>query len=394
MKTLLEPTLDTPSALIGQGTDALDTPALVADLDAASRNMQRMAEFAAKHRLRLRPHAKLHKRSDFARLQLQAGAHGLCAQTVAEAEALAAGGVNDIFITNEILSADKLRRVAAVAHQLHQRGGKLAMTVDSAEGIEQLARAMQLTNAGIDVFIEVDVGQGRCGAPTPEAAVALARALAGRGGRLHYAGLQAYHGGAQHLRSIAERRAAIASAAARLQAVCDALTVAELRPPVVSGAGTGTFAHEAASGLWTELQPGSFLFMDVDYLSNERDDAQPQFEPALFIKAQVISRSPGHAVIDAGLKSHAIESGLPHLFNLHGVAGAPMPQVTRCGDEHSTLHPGPDGAPLPALGDVVWLIPGHSDPTVNLHSHIAVVRGGLAQGRIEAIVPVQARGQW
>ena len=145
-------------ALIGQSVDAIDTPALVVDLDAANRNLQRMAEFAAKHRLRLRPHAKMHKSAEFARLQLQAGAIGLCAQTVAEAEALGAGGVNDVFISNEILAVPKLRRVAALAHQLKSRGGQLAIAVDSFEGVERLAQAMQLTNAVIDVFIELDIG--------------------------------------------------------------------------------------------------------------------------------------------------------------------------------------------------------------------------------------------
>ena len=105
-------------ALIGQGTDAIETPALVVDLDAANRNQQRMTEFAAKHRLRLRPHAKMHKSAEFGRLQLQAGAAGLCVQTVGEAEALAAGGINDLFITNQVVSVAKLRRVAALAHQL------------------------------------------------------------------------------------------------------------------------------------------------------------------------------------------------------------------------------------------------------------------------------------
>ena len=158
-------------ALIGQGVDAIDTPALVVDLDAANRNLQRMSAFASRYGLRLRPHAKMHKSAQFAHLQLQAGAVGLCVQTVGEAEALAAGGVNDIFITNELLAVGKLRRVAALAHQLATRGGQLAIAVDSSEGIQRLAQAMRLTRAVIDVYVEIDIGQGRCGVPPGDAAV-------------------------------------------------------------------------------------------------------------------------------------------------------------------------------------------------------------------------------
>ena len=396
MKAQPEPLPDHLRALVGQSVDDVDTPALVVDLDAVNRNMQRMVEFAAKHRLRLRPHGKAHKSALFGRLQLQAGAVGLCAQTVAEAEALGAGGINDVLISNEVLSVPKLRRVAALAHQLYTRGGRLGIAVDSGEGIERLAQAMMLTRAVIDVYIEIDIGQGRCGVAPDERVVTLARQLAGRSS-LRFAGLQAYHGGAQHLRTVAERHAAIVEAAEKVNAVRRLLEAAEMPADIVTGAGTGTFAHEAASGAWTEIQPGSFMFMDVDYLRNERDPAQPQFEPALFIKSQVISLADDHAVCDAGHKSHAIDSGLPEVQALPGQA--PL-RFANGGDEHGVLHPehtaDEDGplSHLPALGEAVWLIPGHCDPTVNLHSHYVVVRGGLAAGRVEAIAPVEARGVW
>ena len=377
--------------LVGQGVQAVDTPALVVDLDAASRNLQRMAEFAARHRLRLRPHAKMHKSAEFARLQLQAGAVGLCVQTVGEAEALAAGGIIDLFISNQVLATPKLRRVAALAHQLRQRGGQLAIAVDSAEGIERLAQAMLLTSAPIDVFIEVDIGQGRCGVPPGAPAVELARLLAGRSSSLRYAGLQAYHGAAQHLRGGDERQAAITDAARRLQDTRQRLEAAGLAPPLVTGGGTGTFVHEAASGLWDEIQPGSFLFMDADYLQNQREAAQPTFEPALFVKSQVISVSAERAVCDAGHKSHALDSGLPRV---HALDGQPALSFANGGDEHGILRPAAPGGALPALGDTVWLIPGHCDPTVNLHAALVALRGGLAAGRVEAVVAVDARGAW
>lgn len=393
MKPQPEPLPDHLRALVGQGVDAIDTPALVIDLDAANRNMQRAVEFAAKHRLRLRPHAKTHKSPTVARLQLQAGAVGVCVQTVAEAEAMAAGGVNDIFITNEILAVSKLRRVAALAHQLGVRKGQLAIAVDSAEGVERLAHAMHLTKAVIDVFIEIDVGQGRCGVPPDEQVVTLARTLSGRSS-LRFAGLHAYHGGAQHQRTVAERRASIVAAAAKVNDVKRLLEAAEIPVPLVTGAGTGTFAHEAASGVWNEVQPGSFLFMDADYLRNDRDPAQPQFEPALFIKTQVISVSAQHAVCDVGLKAHAIDSGVPEV---HPLPGQPPLRFASGGDEHGVLHPLDDSGALPglpALGETVWLIPGHCDPTVALHSHLVVVRDGIAGGRVHGVVPVMARGVW
>lgn len=394
MNTLPELTLSRLHALVGQGVDAIDTPALVVDLDAVNRNLQRMTAFAAKHRVRLRPHAKMHKSVEFARMQVQAGAVGMCTQTVAEAEALAAGGINDLYISNEVVSVSKLRRVAALAHQLKLRGGQLAIAVDSVEGIERLAQAMQLTRAVIDVFIEVDIGQGRCGVPPGRRTVELVRRLVGRSSSLRYAGLQAYHGSAQHLRGVAERQAAIARAVDWLRDTRELLQAADLAPPLITGGGTGTFGNEAASGLWGELQPGSFMFMDADYLRNERDPAQPSFEPALFIRSQVISVAAQHAVCDAGLKAYAVDSGLP---TVQALPGQPPLAAEGGGDEHTILRPLGDGQDLPALpslGDIVWLVPGHCDPTVSLHACIVAVRGGLAQGRVEAVVPVLARGIW
>ncbi len=380
---------DRLKALVGQAPDAIETPALVVDLDAVNRNLQRMTEFAARHRVRLRPHAKMHKSAEFARLQLQAGAVGVCVQTVHEAEAMAAGGVDDILITNQVLAPAKLHRVAALAHQLRSRGGRLGIAVDSAEGIDRLAQAMRLTTAAIDVYIEVEIGQGRCGVAPGQPTLQLAQQLALHAPSLGYAGLHAYHGGAQHLRTGEQRRAAIADAAARLHDTRALLAEHGLTPPLITGAGTGTFAHEASSGLWGEIQPGSFMFMDADYLNNERDAAQPAFEPALFVKSQVISVSADRVVCDAGHKSHAIDSGLPrvHALPVHSAL-----VFANGGDEHGVLRPAAPGGTLPALGDAVWLIPGHCDPTVNLHDAMVVVRGGLVDGRVEAIVPVDGRG--
>ena len=209
------------AALTGQGVAAIDTPAAVIDLDAMERNLARMAAFARTHGVRLRPHAKMHKSAFLARLQMQAGAVGVCVQKTSEAEALAAAGVTDIYISNQVIDASKLQRVAALAQRLQAAGGRLAMAVDSLEGIARLAAAFEALAAGtapplVDVFVELDVGQGRCGVPPGEAAVTLAQAIAAQP-VLRFAGLQAYHGRAQHQRGVDERRDAIARAARAVQ---------------------------------------------------------------------------------------------------------------------------------------------------------------------------------
>ena len=366
-------------ARVGQPIATLETPALVIDADAMERNIALMAGYASTHHLRLRPHAKTHKCATLARLQMDAGAVGVCVQKVAEAEALATLGVPDIYISNEVIDPAKLKRVAELAGRV-----TLAIAVDSGLGVQRLASALKAVGNMANVFVEVDVGQGRCGI-APAAAGALAHQVVSNG--LRFAGLQAYHGRAQHLRAAAEREAAIRHAVRLARAAQASVSAAGLVCPLVTGAGTGTFVHEAESGLYGELQPGSYVFMDRDYADNEVVADAPRFEHALFVKAQVISRGLSHAVIDAGHKSHAIDSGLPRVWEREL-------EYFNGGDEHGILRPR-DGAAadaLPALGEAVWLVPGHCDPTVNLHDHYVVVRGGLHRGVVEAIWPIEARG--
>jgi D-serine deaminase-like pyridoxal phosphate-dependent protein len=368
------------SDLLGRPAADIDTPALVIDLDAMERNLIAMAAFAAQHKVKLRPHAKMHKSATLAKLQMAHGAVGVCVQKTSEAEALAALGVNNIYISNEVVSPFKLKRVVALAKSLGALGGQLAIAVDSLQGLQALAQAAHGQHAVIRVFIEIDVGHGRCGLAPGMAAVPLAQEIARHAG-LQFGGLQAYHGRAQHFRTVAERRGGIAQVISHVQATQAALQAAGFAAPLVTGAGTGTFALEAASGVYGELQAGSYLFMDRDYAGNERDPAQPSFEHALFVKSQVMSVCADHAVVDAGHKSHAIDSGLPAV---HGLAL----DYANGGDEHGILR----GALLPALGDTVWLIPGHCDPTVNLHDYLLGVRGGLEHGKVEQIIRVDARG--
>jgi len=377
-------TATTPTPRPGDAVESIDTPALVIDLDAMERNLAAMAAYAREHRVLLRPHAKMHKSATIARLQMAAGAVGVCVQKTSEAEALAAAGIADIYISNEVIDPAKLARVAALAGRV-----RLAIAVDSLLGVERLAAALAGSGASLDVFVEVDVGHGRCGVPAA-AAGELAQQVVAHAppeGGLRFAGLQAYQGAAQHLRSVAERAAAAAHAASLARAAQASIGALGIACPLVTGAGTGTFVFDAASGVWGELQAGSYLFMDRDYADNVATPGVPRFEHALFVKSRVMSRGAAHAVLDAGHKSHAIDSGPPRVWQRDlAWAGA--------SDEHGIVRPAPGGsaADLPALGETVWLVPGHCDPTVNLHDRYVCVRGGLATGVVEAEWPIEARG--
>jgi D-serine deaminase-like pyridoxal phosphate-dependent protein len=385
------------SGLIGQPVHDIDTPALVVDLDAMNRNLTRMAEFAKKHGLRWRPHAKLHKSVQLARLQIAAGAVGICVQKTAEAEIMVAGGINNIYLSNQVIAPGKLARVAALTQAVAPLGGQIAIAVDSIEGVTRLAQAMTKARTGgprsktatvIDVFVEIDVGQGRCGVAPGDEAVALALEIR-KHPALRFAGLQAYHGKAQHLRGVQERDEAIAQAVDAVLLTRHLMEAQGIKVALVTGAGTGTLVLEAASGVYGEVQAGSFMFMDADYAQNQRHPAQPKFEHALFVKTQVISTHENHAVCDAGHKSHAIDSGLPLVHAFDDQSGL---DYFNGGDEHGILRPAAGGTRVPKLGRMLWLIPGHCDPTVNLHDVMIGVTGGLRHGTVQSIIRVDGRG--
>jgi D-serine deaminase-like pyridoxal phosphate-dependent protein len=382
------------SSLIGKSVNDIDTPALVIDLDAMKRNLVRMGEFAKKHGIRWRPHAKMHKSAMLAKIQSKAGAAGVCVQKTSEAEALVAGGVIDIYISNEVIAPGKLKRVAALAKTVAAQGGRLAIAVDSSEGVIRLAKAMTDARGGsgigtvIDVFVEIDVGHGRCGVEPGPAALNLVMEIR-KHPALNFAGLQAYNGRAQHVRSAHDRRDAITKVVDAVLMTRHLIEGQGIPVGLVTGGGTGSMLLEAASGVFGELQAGSFMFMDADYAKNEREAAQPPFEHALFVKSQVMSTHAKHVVCDAGHKSHAIDSGLPRVHSLEGEGAL---DYLNGGDEHGILRPSTGSNYLPALGRTVWLIPGHCDPTVNLHDVLIGVEGGLRQGVVRRVFKVDARG--
>jgi D-serine deaminase-like pyridoxal phosphate-dependent protein len=362
-------------ATVGAALDEVDTPALVIELDAFERNLSRLSRAVEGRGVRVRAHAKTHKCAEIARRQIAAGAVGVCCQKVSEAEAMVEGGVIDVLISNEIVGARKLERLAALA-----RRARIGVCADDADNVRALARAAELAGAMLEVYVEVDVGARRCGVAPGEPALALAREIAARPG-LRFAGLQAYHGAAQHLRTMAERRAAIARAAGAANRTRRMIESEGIACPTVTGAGSGSFMFEIESGAYDEIQPGSYVFMDADYAKNEWAAPLPRFEHALFVLATVMSRpTADRAVLDAGLKALSVDSGLPLVWERPGL------RYARASDEHGVLEIA--AGTSPALGDKLLLVPGHCDPTVNLYDWYVCVR----DGRVEALWPVSARG--
>ncbi len=364
-----------PPAQPGMPLADVDTPALLVDLDAFERNLATMASAVRDSGLRLRPHAKSHKCPEIAKRQVAAGAVGVCCQKVSEAEALVDGGVADVLITNEVVGRAKLARLAALAKR-----ARIGVCVDDAANAGDLDDAARAVGVRVDALIEVDVGAHRCGVEPGEPALRLARVV-NRFGNLRFAGMHAYHGSAQHLRSIDERRAAIAQAVEKARRTRDLIEDEGLDCETVTGAGTGSFLFEQASGLYTELQPGSYVFMDADYGRNAWEGF-PRFAQSLYIWTTVMSTpTAGRAVVDAGLKAHSVDSGMPLVVGLPGV------EYAKASDEHGVLKVAA-GARAPTLGEKLRLVPGHCDPTVNLYDWLVGVRGE----RVEALWPIAARG--
>jgi D-serine deaminase-like pyridoxal phosphate-dependent protein len=366
-----------------QGSRAdLNTPVLVLDVEALDRNIQRMAALAANHDVGLRPHAKTHKSVDIARRQLKAGAVGLCCAKIGEAEVLADGGIAGILITSPVAAPAAIIRLAALA----VRADRLMAVVDHPAVAERIDAALAATETRLDVIIDIDPGIARTGVASAEAAVALAKTIAASA-NLEYRGVQFYCGSQQHIESFAERRAAIVERTAYLQQVIAALADAGFAPPIVTGSGTGTHRIDLELGVFTELQAGSYVFMDKQYgdcdLTGE--DGEPPFEVALAVDARVVSANhSGLVTIDAGYKSLSTDGGVAVVQR-----GAPETAFFAfMGDEHAALI-APDIGTQLAPGDPVSLTVPHCDPTVNLYDNYHIVAGDT----LVDIWPVSARGR-
>jgi len=360
---------------------ALNTPALVLDIEALDRNIAAMATFAAQRSLTLRPHAKTHKSVDIARRQIAAGAVGVCCAELGEAEALADGGVEGMLITSPVVGEAATERLIALA----VRSPGLMAAADHPDAVAAVGAAAKAAGQSLRLVVDLDPGLRRTGCATPADALALARQIAGHEA-LSFGGVQFYCGAEQHIEGYAERREAVAGKLTKLTETIAMMKDAGLAPPIVTGGGTGTHAIDAELGVFTELQVGSYIFMDRQYgVCALRQDAGIPFETALMIDARVISANhPSLVTVDAGLKAFATEAGAPPIL-----FGAPEGSNYHfMGDEHGAIVP-PRGTAPPKLGERVTLAAPHCDPTVNLYEAYHVVRGDT----LEAIWPVSARGR-
>ncbi|QNK03280.1 3-hydroxy-D-aspartate aldolase BhcC [Dyella telluris] len=368
-------------ALPGMAEADIQTPCLMLDLDALERNIRKMGEYAKAHGMRHRSHGKMHKSVDVQKLQEElGGAVGVCCQKVSEAEAFARGGIRDILVSNQVRDPAKIDRLA----RLPRHGARVAVCVDDVSNVAELSAAAQKNGTMLDCLVEIDCGAGRCGVDTTEGAVQIARAIDAATG-LNFAGVQAYQGNMQHLEHYDDRKAKLDVAIAFTKAVVEALRKVGLAPAIVTGGGTGSYYFESGSGVYNELQCGSYAFMDADYGRIRDEHGQRidrgEWENALFILTSVMSHAkPDQAVCDAGLKVQSLESGLPQIYGRDDV------RYASASDEHGVIE---DKHGVLRINEKLKLVPGHCDPTCNLHDWYV----GVRQGKVEVVWPVSARGK-
>lgn len=368
-------------ALPGMDEADIQTPCLILDLDALERNIKKMGDYAAAHGMRHRSHGKMHKSVDVQKLQESlGGAIGVCCQKVSEAEVFARGGIKDILVSNQVRDAAKIDRLA----RMPKLGATVTVCVDDVKNVADLSAAAVKQGTNLGVFVEIDCGAGRCGVKTTPEVLEIARAVAAAP-NLTFKGIQAYQGAMQHMDSFDDRKAKLDAAIAQVREAVEALTAIGLTPELVSGGGTGSYYFESNSGVFNELQCGSYAFMDADYgRILDRDGTridQGEWENALFILTSVMSHAKPHlAVVDAGLKAQSVDSGLPFVYGRDDV------KYIKCSDEHGVVQD--DGGVL-KVNDKLRLVPGHCDPTCNVHDWYV----GVRNGKVESVWPVSARGK-
>ena len=376
----LEVGYDVP-AVVGMSESEIQTPCLVLDLDALERNITRMGEWAKGHGVRHRVHGKMHKSVDVALLQERlGGACGVCCQKVSEAEVFARGGVLDVLVSNQVRDPAKIDRLARIP----RLGARAICCVDDLENVAELSAAAVKHGTQIECLVEIDCGAGRCGVTETSAVTVIAKAIDAAPG-LKFSGIQAYQGAMQHLENYEDRKAKIDVAVELVRDAVDTLAAEGLECTIVGGGGTGSYYFEGTSGVYNELQCGSYAFMDADYgrildQDGNRID-QGEWENALFILTSVMSRAKAdRAICDAGLKAQSVDSGLPVIFGRDDV------EYVKCSDEHGVIAD-PQGALR--VNEKLRLVPGHCDPTCNVHDWYVGVRGG----KVETVWPVSARGK-
>jgi len=376
----LEVGYDVPAA-IGMPENAIQTPCLVLDLDALERNIVKMGNWARDHGVRHRVHGKMHKSVDVALLQERlGGACGVCCQKVSEAEVFARGGIKDVLVSNQVRDPAKIDRLARIP----KLGARALCCVDDLDNVAGLSEGAVQHGTVIECLVEIDCGAGRCGVTTTPDVVTIAKAIDAAPG-LKFAGIQAYQGAMQHMDDYEDRKAKIDIAVNMVREAVEALKAEGLTCDIVGGGGTGSYYFEGTSGVYNELQCGSYAFMDADYgrildKDGKRID-DGEWENALFILTSVMSHvKADKAICDAGLKAQSVDSGLPFVFGRDDV------EYIKCSDEHGVIS---DPKGVLKVNDKLRLVPGHCDPTCNVHDWYVGVRAVT----VEAIWPVSARGK-
>jgi D-serine deaminase-like pyridoxal phosphate-dependent protein len=358
--------------------DQTRTPALILDRDALDRNIATMAAFARASAIALRPHAKAHKSPAIARRLADAGALGSSCATIDEAEALAAEDIAGLLITSPMAASHMLTRLS----RLLARGANVMVVTDSHRNVAELATLAGKERKPLPVIVEVDVGVGRTGCLEVADAVSLAKDIA-KQPTLRFAGVQGYWGNLQQIMPFDERKRRVAAQADKVQKLINALRAEGIAPAIVTGGGTGTHWLDAAHDIFTELQPGSYLFLDSCYGGIPVTPDGNPFEPSLFVAASVVSANrPGRVIVNSGFKAFATDSGTPKPLR-----GAPANSSYRfMGDEHGAIDF--EGSAKPAVGATIELLTSHCDPTVNLYATFLVARGD----EIVDEWPIVARG--
>jgi len=367
-------------AAVGMDEADIQTPCLVLDLDALERNVVKMGDLAKQMGVRHRVHGKMHKSVDVALLQEKLGGScGVCCQKVSEAESFARGGITDVLVSNQVRDPAKIDRLARIP----KLGARTICCVDDIDNVADLSAAAVKHGTEIECLVEIDCGAGRCGVTTTPEVVAIAKAIDAADG-LKFTGIQAYQGAMQHLDDYNDRKAKIDIAVAMVKDAVDGLKAEGLDCDIVGGGGTGSYYFEGNSGVYNELQCGSYAFMDADYgrildKDGNRID-QGEWENALFILTSVMSHAKADkAICDAGLKAQSVDSGLPVIFGRDDV------KYVKCSDEHGVIAD-PDGKLK--VNDKLKLVPGHCDPTCNVHDWYV----GVRNGKVETVWPITARG--
>ena len=374
----LEVGYDVP-AKVGMAEADIQTPCLMLDLDALENNIKKMGQFAKEMGVRHRIHGKMHKSVDIALLQEKLGdSCGVCCQKVSEAEVFARGGIKDVLVSNQVRDPAKIDRLA----RLPKLGARTICCVDDVANVADLSAAAQKHGTQIECLIEIDCGAGRCGVQAGQPVVDIAKAIEAAEG-LKFAGIQAYQGAMQHMESYTDRKDKIDIAVAMVKQSVDMLKAEGIECDIVGGGGTGSYYFEGNSGVYNELQCGSYAFMDVDYqkIRDEKGELISEFENSFFLLTSVMSHAKADkAICDAGLKAQSVDSGLPKVFGRDDV------EYMKCSDEHGVISD-PNG--VLKVNDKLKLVPGHCDPTCNVHDWYV----GVRNGKVEVVWPVSARGK-